>query len=225
MKITTVPFAMLRFQYQVLRLPLQLIEDRMIVRMGAEAPARLFYERSLGALDATVGHVLGDPKLEKRGSALAERSDALRRAARLDAAATQKEEHADAERNTKRDKVIDEHKMAREAKERGIEEARSEADERKRAAAEAAEKRTAAAKQQADEVAAQRKKSIDEGKREAQARIRTAEEKASAAAESKLKDAQAKRTEAESKRAQADRLEALADTEKQKRQAARASRS
>jgi hypothetical protein len=225
MNITTVPFALLRFQYQLVRLPLQVIEDRVIVRMGAEAPARLFYERSLGVLDATVGHVLGDQKLEERGSARAERSDALRRAARLDAAATQKAEHADAELNTKRDKVIDEHKIARKAKERGTEEARSEADERKRAAAEAAEKRTAAAKQQADEVAAQRRKSIDEGKREAQARIRAAEEKASAAAESKLKDAQAKRTEAESKRAQADRLEALADSEKQKRQAARASRS
>jgi hypothetical protein len=225
MNITTVPFAMLRFQYKLVRLPLQLIEDRVIVRMGAEAPTRLFYERSLGVLDATVGHVLGDAKLEKRGSALAERSDALTRAARLDAAATQKEDRADAELKAKRDKVIDVQKQAREAKERGVEEARSEADERKRAAEETGAKRTAAALQQADESAAHRKNSIDEGKREAQARIRTVEEVASAAAESKLKDAQVKRIEAESKRAQADRVETLANGEKQKRQAARASKS
>jgi DNA-binding helix-hairpin-helix protein with protein kinase domain len=224
MNFTTVPFAILRFQYQLVRLPLRLIEDRVIVRMNEEAPARLFYERSLGVLDATVGHVLGDAKLEKRGSVLADRSDMLSRAARLDAAATQKEENADAELRAERDNVIDEQKQAREEKQRVVDAARSEADDRKRAAADAAQARTAAGMQRVDEVAAQRKNSIEESKLEAQARIRAGEEKASAAAQSKINDAQAKRAEAESKRAQADRLEALADSEKQKRQAARASK-
>ena len=80
---------MLRFQYQLARFPLQLIEEQVVARMGSEAPARLFYERWLGGLDATVGKMLGDPDLEKRGAALIERSDALRRAAQLDATATQ----------------------------------------------------------------------------------------------------------------------------------------
>src|ERR1700755_426980 len=106
MNITTVPFTVLRFQYQLARFPLQLIEDRVVGRLDTESPARLFYERSLGILDATVGHALGDATLHKRGSALAERSDALGRAARLDAAATQKEEHADAELQAKRDKAV-----------------------------------------------------------------------------------------------------------------------
>jgi hypothetical protein len=225
MKITTVPFAVLRFQYLIVRVPLQLVEDQVSTRMDAEAPARLFFERSLGMLDATVGRVLGDPKLEKRGSALAERSDALGRAARLDAAASQKETHADSELQAKRNKAIEDRERAHEAKERGIEDARTEAEERKRSAVDAAEKRTAAAKQQADEVAAQRMNSVEEAKRGAQARIRAAEQKASAAAQSKVKDAEAKRSEAESKRAQADRVEQLADVEKRKRQAARAAKS
>ncbi len=106
--------------------------------MGPEAPARLFYERSLGALDATVGNVLGDPDLEKRGAALVERSDALGRAAQLDATATQTQEQADDELNAKRDKAIEDQKDARAAKEREVEEARTAAEERKRAAAEAA---------------------------------------------------------------------------------------
>lgn len=224
MKFTTVPFAILRFQYQLARLPLRLIEDRVIVRMGEEAPARLFYERSLGVLDATVGHVLGDAKLEKRGSVLADRSDMLSRAARLDAVAAQKEEHADAELKAQRDNVIDEQEQAREEKKREVDAARSEADDRKRAAAVAAQARTAARKQRVDELTAQRKDSIEDSKRAAQARIQAGEENASAAAESKLEDAQAKRSEAESKRVQADRLASLADAEKQKRQAARASR-
>ena len=90
MKTTDVPFAVLRFQYQLARIPLQLIEAQMAAWMGSEAPPRLFYERWLGGLDATVGNLLGDPKLEKRGAALIERSDALGHAAQLDATAAQK---------------------------------------------------------------------------------------------------------------------------------------
>ncbi len=68
MRITRVPFAVLRFQYQLVRFPLQVLEERVVARMGTEAPARLFYERSLGVLDATVGTVLGDSRLRRRGA-------------------------------------------------------------------------------------------------------------------------------------------------------------
>ena len=225
MNITKFPFAVLGFQYRIARFPFQLIEDRMAARMGAEAPARLFYERSLGKLDATIGSLLGDSKLKMRGSALAERSDALTRAARLDAVATQKQQHAKAELTATREKAIKDQKQAEEAKEREIQHVRTEAEERKSAAAEAAAKRTTAAKQQADEIAAQRKASVEEAKRGAQARVRAEEEKARVAAQSKREDAQAKRSDAAAKRAQADRVEQLADVEKQRRQAARASKS
>ena len=77
MEITEVPFAVLRFQYQIARYPLELIEKQVVARMGPETPTRVFYERWLGMLDATVGNILGDPELEKRGAALTERSDAL----------------------------------------------------------------------------------------------------------------------------------------------------
>jgi hypothetical protein len=222
MRITRVPFAVLRFQYQLVRFPLQVLEERVMARMGTEAPARLLYERSLGVLDATVGSVLGDPRLRRRGARLAERSDTLSRAAALEATAVQEQQQADAELKARRDEAIKGQKEARAAKEQTVEEARTAAEERKRAATEAAEKRTAAAKRQADEVAAQRKRAAEEAKREEQAAIRAAEEKARAAAESKLDDAQAKRRDATSKRAQADRVEELADVEKAKRQSARA---
>ena len=80
MRIIDAPQAVLRFQYRIVRFPLQIIEERVVARMGSEAPARLFYERSLGLLDSAVGNALGDFRLAKRGGALAERSDALRRA-------------------------------------------------------------------------------------------------------------------------------------------------
>jgi len=222
MEITDVPFAVLRFQYQLARFPLQLIEEQVVAGMSSEAPTRLFYERWLGGLDAAVGKMLGDPDLEKRGAALIERSDALRRAAQLDATATQNQERADDELKAKRGKAIEDQKDARAVKEREIEEARTAAEERKGAAAEAAQKRTAAAKQQADEHAAQLMKSAEAAKRDEQAKITAAEQKATAAAESKLDEAQSKHSDAASKRATADRVEELADVEKQKRQSERA---
>ena len=107
MEITDVPFAVLRFQYQLARIPLQLIEEQVVAGMRSEAPTRLFYERWLGGLDATVGKMLGDPDLQKRGGALIERSDALRRAAQLDATATQNQEQAADELKVKRAKAIE----------------------------------------------------------------------------------------------------------------------
>ena len=222
MEITDVPFAFLRFQYQLARLPLQLIGEQVVAGMSSEAPTRLFYERWLGGLDASVGKMLGDPDLEKRGAALIERSDALRRAAQLDATATQNQEQAEDELKAKRDKAIEDQKDARAVTEREVEEARTAAEERKGAAAEAAQKRSAAAKQQADELAAQLKRSAEAAKREEQATIRAAEQKATAAAQSKLDDAQAKHGDAASKRAQADQVEELASLERQKRQSERA---
>ena len=85
----------------------------------------------LGALDATVGKLLGDPELEKRGAALVERSDALGRAAHLDATATQKREQADDELKAKRDEALQDLKEARTATAQEVEHARSTAEDRK----------------------------------------------------------------------------------------------
>jgi hypothetical protein len=221
-KTTDVPFAVLRFQYQLARVPLQLIEEQMAAWMGSEAPPRVVYARWLGGLDATVDNLLGDPKLEKRGAALIERREALGGAAQLDAPATPQHEQADDELKAKRDTAIKDQKDARAAKERQLKEARTAAEQRTRAVAQAAEKRTAAAKQQADDVAAQRKKSAAAAQREEQAKITAAEQTATAGAESKRTDAQATRSDAASMRAQADQAEQLADVEKQQRQSERA---
>ena len=221
MKIAEIPFAVVRFQYQIARLPLQLIEDRVASRLGSEVPARLFYERSLGALDATVGNLLGDRELAKRGAALVERSNTLSKAAQLDATATRNREQADAKLEASRDDVLTDLKQARDATEQQAVEARANADQRKRVADEEARKRTAAAKKQAEDAAAQRQKTAETAKRQEEAKIRATEQMATNAAKSKLDDAQVKRGEAASKRAQADRIEETAGIEKQKRRSGR----
>src|SRR3954471_7775048 len=107
MRIIDAPLAVLRFQYRIVRFPLQLIEERVVTRMGTEVPARLFYERSLGLLDVAVGNALGDSQLERRGGALVQRSDALRRAAQLDAAANQVRQQSRTDLKAKSDKAIE----------------------------------------------------------------------------------------------------------------------
>ena len=68
MKIAEIPFAVLRFQYQIARIPLQLIEDQMAARLYKEAPARLFYERSLGIGRRGNRQSAGRPEVEATGN-------------------------------------------------------------------------------------------------------------------------------------------------------------
>jgi len=193
--------------------------------MDPEAPARLVYERSLGVLDATIGSALGDPRLKRRGAALAERSDELARAARLDATADQDLKQADAKLEATREDVVDDVQKGQVGKEQAVQEARSTAEERKHAATETAAKRIATAEQRAEEIAARRKDSAEAAKEQEHERARAAEQKATVSAQAKLKDAETKRSEAEGKRLRADRVETLADVEKEKRQAERANKS
>ncbi len=221
MKITDVPLAVMRFQYELARFPLQVIHEQVLTRMDSEAPARLFVERSLGLLDVTAGNALRAPELEQRGAALIERSDALRRAARLDAAATENIKAAGANVKATREKAVKEQQDAHEEKASAVQEARDEARNRKRDAVDNAEKRIGAGKKQADKAAAERKGAVEAAKREEEAMIRAVEQNATAAADAKLRDARAKHGEAGRKLAQADRIEEFADAEKERRQAER----
>lgn len=221
MSLTAIPKAVLRFQYQVARMPLQLIDERFVARMNDEAPARLFYERSLGMLDTAVGAALGDPELRKRGTTLVERSDALRRAAELDAAADENIKQAGRELEVTREKALQDKQKAFEETEAETRQARTEAQQRKRSAIEDAEKKIVEDKKAADQIAEQRKKNVETAKRREEEQIAAAERSAAKAAAVKMADAQDKRVDATVTRAQADTIEDLVDAEKDKRQADR----
>lgn len=224
MRVTDVPFAVLRFQYQIARIPLQVIEDRVVARLDAEAPARLFYERSLGMLDLAVGNALSAPEVEQRGAALIERSEALRRAAQLDETATEVHQQAEANLESTREQAKREQKQAEQDREREIKESRETASERKQNAVQTAQKKAADAKQQADQIAAQRVKSAEAARRQEEAVISATERSIEKVAQGKLDDAADKAGNAAAKRAQADRVEDLAETEKEKRQQERAAK-
>ncbi|MGV0605171.1 IF2 family translation initiation factor [Mycolicibacterium sp. XJ1904] len=221
MSLTAIPKAVLKFQYQVARVPLQLIDDRFVARMDDEAPARLFYERSLGMLDTAVGTALGDHELQKRGATLVERSDALRRAAELDAAANENVKQAGRELKVTREKALQDKQKTFEETEAEARQARTDAQQRKRAAVENAEKKIVEDKKKADEIAEQRKKNVESAKRREEEQIDAAERSAAKVASVKMADAQDKRVDAATTRAQADKIDDLADAEKEKRQADR----
>jgi hypothetical protein len=201
------------------RVPFQVMEEQFVARMDPQAPARLIYERWLGALDTAAGMVLGDPELEQRGAALAERSDALGRVAQLDATATRQREQAADELKSKRDQAKQGLSHARATKQRKVTAARNAAQDRKGTAAEAGAKLSAAAKQQADAVAAEPINAAEAANRKGQATSRAGEENAAKVAESDLNAAQATRSDAATQRAQAGQVENLADAETQKREA------
>ena len=73
----------LRVQYAVVRLPLAVIDRRVVQRWGAQAPVRRAYERALGGLDGVVGALLGDHDLIARGHRIRRHADMLTRAAVL----------------------------------------------------------------------------------------------------------------------------------------------
>lgn len=224
MNLIEIPLAVLRVQYQIVRFPLQLIEDKVVSRLDSEATGRLLYERSLGVLDSTVGSFLGDSATANRGSALVERSEALGRAARLDAEAESAREQAAVELKAKRDDAVDEQKRVRDNKDREVQAAAKQEQERKTAAAIAARERTVDAKQEAAERAAERTRAAEAVKSVEQAEIRAAEDSAAAAAKAKERDAEKKRTAAATKRVEADHIEKLAEAEKDNRLEKRANK-
>ncbi len=222
MNIVNMPVVILRLQYRIARLPLQLIEDRVMTRLDAETPARLFYERSLGALDAAVGSVLGDVNLQASGTALVDRSDALARAARLNAAAEAKREKADAALRSDLTEAVEEQQEAHETRQQEAQQARRAARKRADNAAEKATQRTAAVKQEAQAAATKKASAVEAARKDAHEAILADERVVVEQAKGTLEEASDKRGTAAAKRARANRVEELAETEKANRQAERA---
>ena len=126
MRIRTIPWAILRMQYRLGRVPVRLVAEQLIARMGPDAPVRLLFERAIGAMDATVGIVLGDGALEDEGVARIERAAELEEAAHLDEMALRRLRQADAELRRRRDEArIDQRRIDKRADER-IEDADTE---------------------------------------------------------------------------------------------------
>ena len=208
MEITDLPLSVLRFQYQMARVPFQVMEEQFVAGISSQAPARLFYEHWLGALDTAAGMVLRDPELKQRGAALAERSDALGRVAQLDATATRQQEQAADELKTKRDKAKQGLKHARATKQREVDGSaerlpKTAGGPQQRLARSVAPPRSSRPTKWLPSVSMRPKQPIAKSR----PRVGAGEENATKAAESDRNDAQTTRSDAATQRAQADQVE------------------
>lgn len=209
MNALSIPMSILRLQYKIVRIPLQLFETNVVQRRDTEDPARLAYERTVGTLDKVIGGALGATDIERRGSKLVERTDDLARASRLDELADETEAQADQKLKSAREAAHKERAAAAEAADDAAREARREAEERKQQAAQDAEERAAAEKQRADELAASRVEEARKAEEKQREQIAKVEEIVSAPAEAELADAAEHQEEAEAKKEEAERIEKL----------------
>jgi hypothetical protein len=221
MNVTDLPRAVLRLQYRIARLPWLFVERRVVRKWDEDAPARLLYERSFGAVDAAVGRALGDVDLEARGDAYVKHGENLSAANRLDDDAAKTEQVADDELRARRDKAAAASEQAHAAAVKRAERARDAAEERKQEAADIATQRMEAVKEKIDDAAEDSIEAVEEMRRRRDQSIAAAQKSATAAAEAKLDAARKKRRDAARTQARADRLAELADAEKQTRQRAR----
>lgn len=220
MRITDLPFAVLRFQYRLARTPLRLFEDTVMTRFDSEAPPKLFYERAIGAVDAGAGSFLRDSELEQQGIARIEKAAALGEALRLDEVAEEKKRQATDELREKREQAAAAPQEAgRQARQR-MQNAQQKAGKRAQDVAQNVASRTAEAKWEVDQAAGEKVEAAAKAKRSAQNRSRAAEKVVTSAADKQLDDAASKRSAAAGARAHADRLEDFSESEKEKRQAA-----
>jgi hypothetical protein len=68
---SVVPRSLARLQYAAARLPLTVLDERIIARYwGQHAPVRVGFERWLGSLDVLAGRLLADEEISRRGRAL-----------------------------------------------------------------------------------------------------------------------------------------------------------
>lgn len=78
MRLDAVPVALARLNYRVLRIPLQVIEDRGMSRIDEQAPARLAFEHFLIDCDRTAAHLLGDGDAAARAADLRRHTTTVR---------------------------------------------------------------------------------------------------------------------------------------------------
>ncbi len=220
MNVLTLPRTVVALEYKALRLPAT-VAAKAVSTLDEESRVRLAFERALGGVDATVGKLIGDQELTRRGTALARKAEVLETAVALEAKAQQRKEQAaqtleqqrsaaaQQRRQAEQDKAAETRRL-REKEKAGKQAVKEQADAQERAAAKAVETKAQA------KLRAERERLAETEQRiEARTAARTAAPKA------QLSEAVERKQDADSERAAADRLAQLADLEREKRQAAK----
>ena len=164
---------LLTTEYKLLRLPLTVLEGRVVGRLDEESRVRLGFERTLGALDSTVGRLVGDEALSRRGAKQVHRAEILTKAVTLEEKAelrravadevlTEGQQEAERERRAAEERARAEAQQVLEheqqAKQAAAQKAKATAKARAKSAEQKAEARLSLVEERADEQALQVKK-------------------------------------------------------------------
>jgi hypothetical protein len=76
--LSSLSLALLRVNYRLARLPLQLVEDVAVARLDEQAPIRLAYEQILIECDRAAAYLLSDRKAANRATELTRRTASVR---------------------------------------------------------------------------------------------------------------------------------------------------
>ena len=203
--------------YEIARLPLAIIEDKLGDRLPETSMPRVTLNRVIGSADKLAGTVLSNSEIAGRGVDRLERFEKLLAAARLEReAATDREQAREAAEEGRRE-AAEKREAAQERAASGLDEA-DEAEARgKQEAQEHAEKAAAEKKAAADERAASRAAAVEERKEQVDSAAEAKKKAAQNDAQVELKEARETTQSAAENRADAERLSELTETKKQER--------
>ena len=220
MNVLTVPRTVAALEYKALRLPAT-VGASLVSRLDEESRVRLAYEKALGNVDATVGKLLKNEDLTRRGTALSRKAEVLETAVRLEEKAEQrkaaagealreqKSAAAEQRRTAEQDKA-QELRRLREQEKAAKKAVKEQADAQERAAAQAVQTKAQAS------IAAERDRLAD-----TEARIEQRTAARTAAPKAQLSEAIERKQTADAERSAADRMAQLAEAERESRRAAK----
>ena len=203
--------------YKLARTPLVLIDSTLSERLPETSLPRVTLDRVIGSSDKFAGALLGDQEIAGRGADRIERSDTLRKAAKLEQEAATRREQAQDNLADGREEAEEKRKAAEDRISRSLDEADAAEARGKREARAKAKKAAAAKKATADQKAASRNATIEQRKQRVASAAEAKKKTAQRQAKAKIDDARkADQTAAES-RADAERLSHLTEVKKQER--------
>lgn len=218
MSLTSVPRALGKLEYRLLRGPSAFLQQTYLSRLAEDNPRRLFVERALGEADEFAGRLLGDDEIRSRGTKLKEKAALLAQARTLETGAEQRRAAAEDELESDKQAAENARKQAVQEQQQELADARRKEREEKEQARKDAEKLAAEKQSKADQKANQRLQAVDGTRKQHEEQLSQQERKAAEERKQKVQEAKAEEDKADAQRAKAERLDDLADAEKTDRQ-------
>lgn len=214
MPLTSLPRALGRLEYKLLRRPSQFLQQNYLARLPEDNPRRLLVERALGGADEFAGRLLGDDEIRARGTQLKERAALLGQARKLDADASERRAAAEDKLEADKQRAAEERREAVQQQQQELAEARREEQQAKQQAREQAAQQAAERQKQADKRADKRLQAVSGTRQQHEQQLNQQERKAAEERKERENAARSEVQKAQAERAKADRLDDLADAEK-----------